>query len=235
MRSSLVCILLPFDSHQFVLWPWAASLFQKLCPIPELVLTPGQWVVCPGEGAASPCPSSRPESGGQLCCGPGGWRAARLEGAPGCRSGRRPCPRARLAPVAMGQAGALVHGSLWRPGWSVTVLVRAPCPRPSGEGPAPRPQPVRMGPRAPGQAAVLSSPTHGGPCHRGRQTLPRCQSLPEVACLRALSRGQDPTGSRLVNRRRPGQREHNAESSPACFPSFLRTLSWGVVAAGQPW
>ena len=139
--------------------------------------------------------------------GRGGQRAARLEAAP-----RVPV---RPAPVATGQAGALVHGSLWRPGWSMKVLVRAPCPHPSGDGPVPRPQPVRMGPRAPGQVAVSSSPTHGGPCPRGRQTLPRCQSLPEVACLRALSRGQDRTGSRLVNRRCPGQREHNAESSPA--------------------
>ena len=74
---------------------------------------------------------------------------------------------ARPAPGSTGQAGARVHGqagaqvhrSLWRPGWSVTVLVRAPCPRPSGEGPAPHPQPARMGPRAPGQAAGSSSPT----------------------------------------------------------------------------
>ena len=30
----LSAILVPFDSNQFMLCPWAMSLFQKLCPAP---------------------------------------------------------------------------------------------------------------------------------------------------------------------------------------------------------
>ena len=33
-KSSLVCHLVPFDSTQFMLCPWAISFFQKLCPVP---------------------------------------------------------------------------------------------------------------------------------------------------------------------------------------------------------
>ena len=32
--QSLVCHLVPFDSNQFMLCPWAISFFQKLCPVP---------------------------------------------------------------------------------------------------------------------------------------------------------------------------------------------------------
>ena len=28
----LSAILVPFDSNRFMLWPWAMSFFQKLCP-----------------------------------------------------------------------------------------------------------------------------------------------------------------------------------------------------------
>ena len=49
----LSTILLPFDSNQFMLCPWAMSFFQKLCPVPFPPVTMPHAVDQPSLGARS--------------------------------------------------------------------------------------------------------------------------------------------------------------------------------------
>ena len=56
----LSAILVPFDSNQFMLCPWAMSFFQKLCPAP---FSPVTVVVVVGGGCVCVCVCVQSEAG----------------------------------------------------------------------------------------------------------------------------------------------------------------------------